>query len=284
MPMFLGYLIDFFLHDEAYLSNTKITLPLLKDIIIAIEAYFKAHQFIRKHNLWKWIVAPGIIYMLLFCFSMYYFAHTSNNFIEWLNLKTGLKAWLDKMNSGILGFFFTLGSLILWLAMMLFYFSLFKFFFLIVGSPVFAYLSEKTEAIIEGKDYPLNLSQMGKDIVRGIRIALRNALWQTVYAFSFLVLSLVPCIGWVTPVIALLVEFYYYGFSMLDYSMERHKKSASESIYFIGNHKGLAIGNGLGFYVMHLLPFVGWVLAPAYAVVAATLSMYPLKEKSISIS
>jgi CysZ protein len=28
---------------------------------------------------------------------------------------------------------------------------------------------------------------------------------------------------------------------------------------------------------MHGLPFVGWVLAPAYSVIAATLSIYPLK-------
>ncbi len=252
---------------------------MLKEIIIAIEAYFKAHQFIRKHNLWKWIVVPGIIYTLLFCVSMYYFAHTSNSFIGWLNLKTGLKGWLDRINNGFLGFLFTLGSLVLWVAMMLFYFSLFKFFFLIVGSPVFAYLSEKTEAIIEGKDFPFSFAQLTKDIVRGIRIALRNALWQTVYAFSILLLSLVPVAGLLTPVISLLVEFYYYGFSMLDYSMERHRKSPAESIEYIGTHKGLAIGNGFCFYAMHLLPFVGWVLAPAYAVVAATLSMYPLKKE-----
>jgi CysZ protein len=252
---------------------------LLKEIIIAIDAYFKAHQFIRKHNLWKWIIVPGIVYVLLFCVSMYFFAHTSNNFIEWLSIKTGLKAWLDNQHSGILGFLFALGSLILWLAMMMFYFSLFKFFYLIVGSPVFAYLSEKTEAIIEGKDFPLDYGQLIKDSIRAVRIALRNALWQTVYAFSLLLLSVIPIVGWVTPVIALMVEFYYYGFSMLDYSMERHKKSATESISYIGTHKGLAIGNGLVFYVMHLLPIVGWVLAPAYAVVAATLSLYPLKEE-----
>ena len=60
---------------------------------------------------------------------------------------------------------------------------------------------------------------------------------------------------------------------MVDYSMKRNKKNSSESIFFIGQHKGLALGNGLVFYIMHLLPFVGWVLAPAYSVVAATLSI-----------
>ena len=45
---------------------------------------------------------------------------------------------------------------------------------------------------------------------------------------------------------------------------------SSQSIAFIGRHKGLAIGNGIVFDLMHLVIFVGWILAPSYAVVAAT--------------
>jgi CysZ protein len=250
---------------------------LLKDIIIAIQAYFQAHRFIKKHKLWKWILIPGIIYTVLFVIGMYYFMHTSSQFIEWLSLKTGLKNWLDTL-SGFLGFIFTMGSLLLWLILLLFYFSLFKYLFLIIGSPVFAYLSEKTEAIIEGKDIPFNFRQLLKDIIRGIKLSARNSLWQTVYTLSILVLSLIPILGWLTPALAVLIECYYYGFSMLDYSMERHKKTPAESIFYVASHKGLAIGNGLVFYLLHFLPIIGWVLAPAYAVVAATLSMYPLKQ------
>ena len=213
---------------------------------------------------------------------MYYFGHTANNFIEWLSLKTGLKKWLDSIDSGWLGFFFTLGNLMLWMVMMLFYFSLFKYLFLIVGSPVFAYLSEKTEAIIEGKDFPFSFIQLSKDIIRGISIAGRNSLWQTVYCLTILFASAIPVAGMVTPILALLIECYYYGFSMLDYSMERHNKSAAESIVYITHHKGLAIGNGMVFYTMHWLPIIGWVLAPAYAVVAATLSIHSLKQGSSS--
>lgn len=248
-------------------------------MIIAIQAYAHAHSFIKKHKLWKWILIPGILYTILFMIGMYYFSHTSSNFIEWMVLKTGLKSWLDRLNNGFLGFLFTMGSLLLWLLLMLFYFSLFKYIFLIVGSPLFAYLSEKTEAIMEGKkDFPFSFKQLTKDILRGISIAARNSLWQTVYTLSLLLLSLVPLFGWLTPILAILVECYYYGFSMLDYSMERHKKTPAQSIHYIGHHRGLAIGNGLVFFLMHLLPLVGWVLAPAYAVVAATLSIYPSKE------
>ena len=97
-------------------------------------------------------------------------------------------------------------------------------------------------------------------------------LWQTVYSISILFLSLVPLIGWASPVLAIFVECYYFGFSMLDYTSERKGLSSSESVDFIGNHKGLAIGNGMVFFIMHAVPFAGWALAPGYAVVAATLS------------
>jgi CysZ protein len=252
----------------------------LKEMIIAIQAYFQAHRFIRKHNLWKWILIPGIIYTILFIIGIYLFGKTSSDFIRWIAVETGLKSWLDALDNGFLGFLFTLGSILLWLLLMFFYFSLFKYLFLIIGSPLFAYLSEKTEAIIEGKNIPFSFVQLLKDIKRGVLIALRNSLWQTVYSLSILFLSLIPLAGWLTPILALLIECYYYGFSMLDYSMERHRKTAAESIYFIGRHKGLAVGNGLMFYLMHLIPIVGWVLAPAYSVVAATLSMYPLKSQN----
>ncbi len=253
---------------------------MLKEIVISFQAYAQAHRFILKHRLWKWIVIPGLIYMILFSVSMYYFGQSASAVIEWISIKTGLKNWVQQLQSGIIGFLFVLGGSMVWLLLMLFYFSLFKYIWLILGSPVFAYLSEKTEAIIEGKDYPFSVSQLLKDIVRGIRLSLRNMLWQTVYTISILFLSLIPVVGWITPIFALLIECYYYGFSMLDYSMERHKKSPAESIFYIGTHKGLAIGNGMVFYLMHLIPFIGWMLAPAYAVVAATLSLYPQKNKA----
>ena len=146
------------------------------------------------------------------------------------------------------------------------------------GSPVYAYLSEKTDSIIENKEFEFDSKQFIKDIFRGIKISVRNSLWQSVYMISIILLSLIPIVGWLTPLLALLVEFYYYGFSMLDYSFERKKLTAADSIYFTGNHKGLAIGNGLIFYLMQLVPFAGWVLAPAYAIVAATLSLHDVKD------
>jgi CysZ protein len=137
---------------------------------------------------------------------------------------------------------------------------------------------------MEGKDFPFNLTQFSKDIARAVKIALRNLLWQTVYIISILILSFIPLFGWIAPMVALLVECYYFGFSMLDYSSERNKLSSSQSIEFIGRHKGLAIGNGIVFYMMHFIPFIGWLLAPSYAVIAATISLLSARKNHVIIN
>jgi len=160
------------------------------------------------------------------------------------------------------------------LIMVLFYFSLFKYLILIIGSPVFAYLSEKTEAIIDEKEHTFNWKELKKDCLRSIKLALRNACWQSVYIVALIFASLVPLAGWITPVVALLMECYYFGFSMLDYSFARNDFTPQQSIAFTGRHKGLAIGNGLLFYLMHIVI----VFAPAYAIIAATLSVHKVKN------
>ena len=257
---------------------------MLKEIIIAIQSYAEAHRFIIKHRLWKWILIPGIIYSILFIAGIYFFFTSSNSAIEFVLLKTGAKSWLDRMEDSWISFLFVVGQIILRLVLLLFYFSLFKFLFLIIGSPVFAYLSEKTESILEGRDYPFSFVQLFKDILRGIRIALRNVLWQSVYVITILLLSFSPIFGWIAPLVALLVECYYFGFSMLDYSSERNKLTTQQSIVFIGHHKGLAIGNGMVFFMLHLFPIIGWLFAPSYAVVAATLSIISARKKHVIIS
>jgi len=247
---------------------------LLKEIVIAIQSWSQAHRFIQTHKLFKWIIIPGIIYTLLFIVGMYFFWVSADNAVSWMSSRLDIEPWLQKERSEWLSFFFVMTGMMLRLVMVLFYFSLFKYLILIIGSPVFAYLSEKTEAIIDEKEHSFNWPDLKKDVSRSIRLALRNAIWQSVYLAGLFLLSLVPLIGWITPVIALLMEGYYFGFSMLDYSFARSEFTPSQSVAFTGRHRGLAIGNGILFYLMHAVIF----LAPAYAVVAATLSVHKVKN------
>ena len=252
---------------------------MLKEIVIAIEAYFKAHQFIKKYGLRKWVLLPGILYMLLFCCCMYLFILTSNSVVNHLSDMIGVDAWLSQQKSALLSFFFLMSSFMLRLILFFFFFSLFKYFFLVIGAPFFAYLSERTAAIVENRPMPDGAGMLFQAVLRGVKLAFRNLLWQTVYVITLLLLALVPVAGWIAPLIALFVECYYYGSSMLDYSCARHKLPPAQSIQYINRHKGLAVGNGLVFYLLHGVPVLGWVIAPSYAIIAATLSLPELSGK-----
>jgi CysZ protein len=249
---------------------------LLKEIIIAFQSYVKAHHFISKHKLWKWILIPGILYAILFSIGIYFFWASAANVVGTISHFTHIDRFVQHRQSAALSFFFVMGGIMVHLILVFLYFSLFKYLFLIIGSPLFSYLSEQTEALINGTadDFAFDPKQMMADIGRGIGVALRNSVWQTVYTISILILSFIPLVGWITPVISTFVECYYYGFSMLDYSCQRHHIAPTASLAYISQHKGLAIGNGIIFYGMHLIPILGWVLAPAYAVIAATISLY----------
>ena len=110
-----GNIIKWFNHQQ-----------LLEEIIIAISSYFKAHRFIVKNKLWKWILIPGIIYAILFVIGIYFFWESTAFIIDFIFTKTGLKAWLQRENLRWLNFIFIFGQIILLLFLMLLYFSWFK--------------------------------------------------------------------------------------------------------------------------------------------------------------
>ena len=266
-------LVPRILCSNNYIYSFKIKF-LLKEIVIAFQSWREANHFIQEHKLWKWILLPGIIYTILFIIGMYFFWTSADGAVSWASDQMRIETWLQKERSGWLSFFAVMTGVMLRLILFLFYFSLFKYLILIIGSPLFAYLSEKTEAIIENKEHSINHKELIKDTARSIRMAFRNCFLQMLYFLGLILMSLIPVIGWITPIIALLMECYYYGFSMLDYSFVRTDFTRQQSIRFIGRHRGLAIGNGFLFYLMH----VAIVLAPAYAIVAATLSVHKVKN------
>ena len=254
---------------------------MLKEIVISFQAYLEAHRFIKKHQLWKWVIIPGVIYSILLFIGFYLFLSSYNDATKWMFEELHLDKWLEKFEDSWLGFFFIVGKIFIDLLLLFAYFSFFKFFFLIIASPVFAILSEKTEYLIKEQYFFFDVAQMNKDILRNISVSFKNMSSQTIYILGLMFVSFIPLVGWITPLVFIFIDCYYLGFSMLDYSNGRNSLSKVESNDFISHHRGLAIGNGMIFYSLHMVPLIGWVFAPGYAVIAATLSLHQAKQKQI---
>jgi CysZ protein len=253
---------------------------LLKELILAIRAYFSAHRFILQHQLWKWMIVPGILYAYLFVVGMNYFSQSSSFFIESIILRTGLKSWVDTLSNDLLGFFITMGSFWLWFTLLLFYFALFKYLFLMLFAPFFAYLHLRIDAIQKNIPYVFNSNVYRKLITRALLLNVTNLLWQTVYLIPIVIICTLPIIGWFTPIFTILIECYFLGAAMLDYSLASEHKNKVAAAAYVNNHKGLPIGNGLIFYLLHFIPILGWITAPFYSLIAAQLNTLEVKDNA----
>jgi len=74
--------------------------------------------------------------------------------------------------------------------------------------------------------------------------------------------------------------FYFYGFGFMDYINERRRLNIEQRIYFLRNHRGVAVASGSVYSLLFMVPYVGVVIAPIWACVAATLAMHELVDLS----
>jgi CysZ protein len=157
--------------------------------------------------------------------------------------------------------------------------SFYKYLFLALASPLFAYISERTAEIITGESLSFNLLQFSKDVVRGIILSGRNFLKQLFLTLILFIFSFIPIIGLLFSFLILIIDCYYFGFSVLDYNAEREKLTAKQSRLLISNRKGLAIGNGLMMYFSILVPFIGIIIIAPLSAIAGTLTFYKHLKK-----
>lgn len=253
-------------------------MSFLEEVFLGVRHYGDAIKLVRKHKMMPLLFISFFIFLLILAGCAFAIYSGNNALIEWImNL-----AWVRQWNS----FFedapwvITIFKVGINIATIFLFISFYKFVFLAVASPLYAYISEKGAEKYKGVSYPFEMSQFIKDIIRGIRISIRNLFKQVLLTVLLFFLSFIPVIGLVFAIFIILLDAYYYGFAMLDYSCERDKLSVKQSITFIKKHRGLALGNGLVFYgSMILLPIIGVIFIAPISAIAAMISYFHITEK-----
>ena len=152
------------------------------------------------------------------------------------------------------------------------FFFLGKYIVMIVLSPFMSILSEKVESAIKGTPVKSD-GNFITDLIRGLRIALRNIIRELLLTLVVIVLfNLLPVIVTIAcTVVIFLIQSYYAGFGNMDYTLERKQFNVRESVKFVRRNWSLAIGNGMFFLLLFVVPVIGWVLAPVYGTISAAL-------------
>jgi CysZ protein len=205
---------------------------LFDEIVHSIISYSKAFVLLFRFRLYK--------YLLLLLLLLIIFAFPVVIFDFFIQLLTGFIPYAEAQKYASIPVQIAAG------------FS--GFFLLLVLSPVFSLVSEETGQKLSGKNYHFSPGQFIKDIIRGIKITLRNMLYQYLFialiSIAMYFLPEMKIIHITGNVLIFIVTAYFYGFSILDYAMENLRMSYKKSIDFVRNHPGIAIGLGSIYYAI----------------------------------
>lgn len=255
-------------------------------------AYSKALSLIFKNGLWWYFLFPLALNIIMMVASWYGIVSLSEYAKE--GIENSLKFeddafFLSEYLQSSSGYIATALGWVVWFISKVLFFVLYGLFggyiIIMIMSPVFALLSEKTEEILTGNNYPFNGDQLMRDIVRGVLIAFRNMFIELGYMIVIFILSFfIPILGGIIGTIILFfIASYFYGFAFIDYTNERRRMTLKQSVQFIRANKGVAIGNGFVFALAMFIPACGTIVAGFVAivsVVAATISTHNIVDLS----
>ncbi len=253
---------------------------------LGLRTYAQALSFMMRNGLGWYFIFPVLFNILLLVGGFYSVSTLSDGLIASLSQWVNIESW-DFWGSG---FIVTIIKGFIWIVLRILFFVIYAYIggyvIIIMLSPVYAFLSEKTEEALTGNKLPFDGVQLIKDIIRGVFLAVRNLSVELFFTLILFVLSFIPVVGLLTPIALFLVSAYFYGFSFLDYTLERRRLKIGVSVRLMRKNKGLAIGNGFVFSFVLLIPYIGVMLAgfvSIISVVAATLAACEVVDNEIEL-
>jgi CysZ protein len=246
---------------------------MIRNLSKGILDYLEAFSLISKLKLWNFLIFVGIISMMLgiaLFYGTYLLFEKSQTSIE--------SIYPFGMGKEYIGLIFKyLGLFLVLIIGFLFY----KYLVFIIFIPFLGPLSEKIEEHLTGKlaGYSfLNFKRFVVDIFRGFKISIRLIYKEMIWLIILFFIGLIPIFTPFIPIFVFIIQSFYAGYGNFDWALERYY-NVDDRIEFIGKNKSLALGNGLAFNFIISIPLIGFFLAPALSVAAATISVISQLQK-----
>jgi len=246
---------------------------MIKNILKGIQAYAGTFKLISKLGLWKYFGVPMVISFftaILIGFSAWGLSDNLGSFIS--------KIWFWEWGAET---FRTISDFIGALIIIALGLILYRHIVMALSAPFMGPVSEKIEKHLFGENHTHRKTSSMAQLWRGVRINVRNLLMELLLTIPIILIGFIPVVGIISSVLLFLVQSYYAGFGNMDYTLERHFKY-SESIQFVRRNRGLAIGNGIVFMLMLLLPVIGIILVLPLSVTAASTETLKVLDSAMS--
>lgn len=253
-------------------------LHFFRGIGLAFQSYIKSFRIIAECRLGWVFIFPILIMVINLLIGGNIASHFTTAISDWIReimpLSTGNSWWAIILRS------FT--SVIIWLSLFFVLVYIGGFILLILLSPILVYTSEKVDMHLTGKTYPFKFGEFAHDVLRGVGIAFRNLLIEIASTIMLIGVGLIPLAGLLVPPYLMGLAAYFYGFSFMDFTLERRRYNIRQSVDMVRKNRGTAIGLGFTYMVLTTIPFIGFALAGFASIlstVAATIATNELLEK-----
>lgn len=244
---------------------------MLKNVILGIKEYTGVFKLMSDLKLWKYFIIPMLISFctaILIGVEAYVLSDNVGAYIS----KIWIWDWGKDIFSSISNF---IGGLIVLIIGLILY----KHIIMALSAPFMSPVSEKIEKHFYGNISHLHRNTTNTEqLVRGIRINIRNLFKELIITIPILLLKFIPIVNIFSTILLFLVQAYYAGFGNMDYTLERHL-TYKESVQFVSRNKGYAIGNGIVFMLFLLIPVVGIIIVLPLSVTAASKKMVQLMHE-----
>jgi CysZ protein len=232
---------------------------MIADITRGTQAVARALSLLNKPGVRIYVIVPLMINFLLFGALVWYGYSQFNLLVEWL--MSFVPAFLEFIEWLIWIFFGVLAAITV-------FFS-FTPIANIVAAPFNALMSEKIEIELTGKAVSSNIS-FARMAIDAIGSQLRKLVYIMFWALGLFLVSLIPVVNLVAPVLWIVFGSWLLSLEYFDYPMGNHDLVFAEQKKRLGERRGIALGFGGAVMIMTSIPIINFFAMPV-AVAGATL-------------
>jgi len=232
---------------------------MVADISRGTQALARALSLLNNPGVRIYVIIPLTINLLLFGALVWYGYSQFNVFVEWL--MSFVPAFFDFIEWLIWIFFGMLAAITV-------FFS-FTPVANIVAAPFNALMSEKIEIALTGKAVSSEIS-FTRMAIDAIGSQLRKLVYIMFWALGLFLVSLIPVLNLVAPVLWIVFGSWLLSLEYFDYPMGNHDLVFAEQKKRLGERRGIALGFGGAVMIMTSIPIINFFAMPV-AVAGATL-------------
>lgn len=230
------------------------------NILRGFRSYFKAFFLVSELKLWRYLITPILVALFILAViivPLWAIYSISKGFLGFWESETAHSVLFEVAHYTEIIIFFIFGKI------------LYKHIAMAVLSPIMSPVSLKIEAHVYGNTKQHIKLTFMQSLWRGLRINTRNFIREMIFTSILLLISFIPYIGVIAAVMLFIIHAYYAGFGNMDPTLERHF-NYKNSIRFVKQHRGIAIGNGIVFLLILFVPIVGLIIAYPISFIAAS--------------